>query len=321
MKHLTTEQRYQIEAYLKIGKSKDFIANELNVHRSSIFREFNRNKLKRGGYSAKAAQEYSEERKDRFTTNRTFSDECQKRVIKYLDEQWSPQQIVGYCKRNSIDMVSHERVYQFIREDKQNGGKLYQNCRHQLKHRKRPVGKHYPIANRVSIDERPDVVDNKSRFGDWEMDTIIGANQQGAILTLTERMTNFIFIIKLELGKNAKGLKNKVIDTLLPYKKYVHTITTDNGSEFAEHLLISEKIDTKVYFAHPYCSWEKGSIENANKLIRQYIKKESNLNNYSQEQLNEIQYKINNRPREKLKFDSPKRIFYNLANGNVAFGS
>lgn len=300
MGHLTIEQRYQIEAYLRLKQSKDFIAKELGVDRSTIYREINRNKLKSGKYSAKVAGEYSKDRKDRFTVNRKFTDSCQKIVLKYLDLQWSPEQIVGHCARNEIEMVSHERIYQFIRKDKADGGELYTNLRHQLKYRRRPAGKHYPIANRVSIDDRPEIVDLKNRFGDWEMDTIIGANQQGAILTLTERTTNFIFMEKLKFGKNAEGLKNQIIELLLPYKGFVHTITTDNGPEFAAHLKISEKIKTAIYFAHPYCSWEKGSIEHANKLIRQYVKKDSNLNTYSKEELLEIQHTINSRPRKKL---------------------
>lgn len=321
MKHLTIEQRYQIEAYIGLKMSKDFIAKKLKVHRSAIFREIQRNGLKRGGYSAKMAHMYAQERKERFTGNRRFTTGCQKMVEEFLEDQWSPEQIVGHCKRLGIAMVSHERIYQFIREDKKKGGKLFHDLRHRLKHRKRPVGDHFPVANRVSIEERPEVVNSKSRFGDWEMDTVIGANQKGALLTLTERTTNFIFIEKLKLGKNASGLKKQIIDLLLPYKDYVHTITTDNGGEFAEHLEIAEKLAANIYFAHPYCSWEKGAIENANKLIRQYVKKNVNINDLTKEQLTEYQYKINNRPRKKLGFDSPKNVFYNFINGNVAFGT
>lgn len=216
MKHITKEQRYQIEVYVKLGKAKDFIAKELNVHRSTVFREIARNGQKRGKYSAQTAHGFSEERKERLFANRTFTADCQKTVIEYLGEQWSPEQISGYCRRMGIPMVSIERIYQFLREDKRCGGDLYKNLRHQLKHRKRPVGKHFPIAGRVSIEERPEVVGSKGRFGDWEMDTIIGANQKGVILTLTERKTNFIFIKKLDLGKNAKGLRNQIIDLLMP---------------------------------------------------------------------------------------------------------
>lgn len=322
MKHITIEQRYQIEAYLRLKQSKDFIAKELNLHRSSVFREISRNKTKYGKYSAKLAQEYSFDRKDRFTTNRRFTEECQKFIDYHLKKYWSPKQIVGYCKKNKIDMVSHERIYQYIREDKENGGNLYQYTRHRLKHRRRPVGKHYPIANRVSIEERPKIVNDRARFGDWEMDTIIGANQKGAILTLTERKTNFIFIRKLEHGKNAKMLAKSLIDLLIPYKNFTHTITTDNGAEFADHLKVKEKLKSMIYFAHSYCSWEKGAIEHANKLIRQFIPKDKDLTIYSQKQLTEIQHSINGRPREKHDFNKPKDLFYNLVNrknGCVAF--
>lgn len=322
MSHLTLGQRYVIEAYLKIGKSKTFIAKEISVHRSTLYREFKRNQTKTGKYSAKLAHEYACERKDRFIAYRTFDEHCRRFVEKHLREYWSPEQIVGYCESHDINMVSVERIYQHIRTDKANGGDLYQFTRHRLKYRKRPVGKHYPIANRTSIDERPEVVNNKERFGDWEMDTIIGAFQQGAILTLTERLTNLVFIKKLPAGKNAKELAKALINQLIPYKNFVHTITTDNGSEFAEHLNVSKKLKAPIYFAHPYCSWEKGAIEHANKLIRQFIPKDADLTKYPQEQLTEIQCLINKRPRKKLNYKSPKDIFYNFINrnyGSVAF--
>lgn len=322
MKHLTFEQRYAIEMLLKLGKSKDFIAETLSVHRSTIFREIRRNSTKTGKYSSKFAHEYACERKDRFIANRKFDENCKRLVEKYLQEYWSPEQIVGYCEKNTIPMVSVERIYQHIRSDKDNGGSLYKLTRHQLKYRKRPVGKHFPIANRVSIEERPKIVDSRERFGDWEMDTIIGSYQQGAILTLTERKTNFVFIKQLPNGKNAKDLAKILINQLIPYKDFVHTITTDNGPEFADHLRVTKKLKTPIYFAHPYCSWEKGAIEHANKLIRQFIPKEADLTKYSQRQLTEIQHLINKRPRKKLNFKSPKDIFYNFINrnyGSVAF--
>src|SRR5690554_845968 len=319
MSHLTLEQRYVIEAYLKIEKSKDFIAEQINVHRSTIYREIERNRTKTGKYSAKLAHQYASERKDRFIVNRKFDECCRKFVEKHLREYWSPEQIVGYCNTNNLAMVSIERIYQHIRRDKENGGDLYKFTRHRLKHRKRPVGKHYPIANRVSIEERPQVVENKERFGDWEMDTIIGSYQQGAILTSTERMTNFIFIKRLPKGKDAKELAKTLVNHLIPYKDFIHTITTDNGPEFAEHLKITEKLQAPIYFAHPYCSWEKGTIEHANKLIRQFIPKDANLKKYSQKQLTKIQHLINKRPRKKLYYQSPKEIFYNFINRNYGF--
>lgn len=313
MKHITQAQRYEISAYLKCGKTNTFIAEAIGVDKSSVGREIKRNSSKRGRYNPKYAQELCSERKERFNRKRKFTDEVKSVAVKIIEsEQWSPKQVIGYCKKNSIPMVSHERLYQYVRFDKENGGDLYLNMRHKLKHRKRPVGKFIPIKNRVSIDERPEIVNKKERFGDWEIDTIIGDNQKGAIVTITERTTNFFVMQKLKQGKNAEALSDTVIRMLLPYKAHIHTITSDNGTEFAEHEKIAKALDTKIYFTHPYSSWEKGLIEYTNKLIRQYIPKKSNFNDFNDIKINEIQMKINARPREKLNFYSPVNIFYNL---------
>lgn len=313
MKHLTKEQRYEMSAYLKCDKSKTFIAKALGVNKSTISREIKRNSTKKGKYNPNVAQQLSEERKERFVANRKFTSQIKLFVEeKITQQQWSPEQIFGFCIKENIPIVSHERIYQHVRKDKKKGGHLHLNMRHKLKNRKRPVGKFIPIKNRVSIDKRPDVINNKERFGDWEIDTIIGNNQQGAIVTITERTTNFFMMKKLPEGKNAKALAKVVSRMLMPYKAYVHSITTDNGTEFAEHEKISNSLETKIYFTHPYSSWEKGLIEYTNKLIRQYIPKKSNFNEYNNHLINEIQKKINARPRKKLNYETPLKIFYNL---------
>lgn len=148
-------------------------------------------------------------------------------------------------------MVSHERIYQFIRADKARVGKLYKRLSHRSKHRKRCVSKHMPVKDRVPISERPDVINNKQRFGDWEVDTIIGKNHKRVIVTIVERKTAFFMMRKLEHGKSAKGLAKQLIEVLLPYKNAVRSITSDNGGEFAEHKLISKKLNTDFYFANP----------------------------------------------------------------------
>jgi len=314
MKQITHEQRYQIEAYLKSGKSKDFISSQLAINRSNIYREVKRNSQKRGIYRASYAQMLCDERKERLKRKRSF-DQAKENLIKgYIEkEQWSPEQIVGYCKKNGVDMVSHERIYQYIRQDKELGGSLYKHLRHRLKHRKRPVGgKHIPIRNRISIDDRPKVIDNKERFGDWEIDTIIGKERKGAIVTIVERTTSFLMMRKLPQGKNAESLADNVIDMLKPYKNIVHSITSDNGTEFAEHMKISKELEIGFFFAHPYASWERGLNEYTNKLIRQYIPKKSEFENLDDKYIAEIQYKINRRPRKKLEFNSPKNQFFNL---------
>jgi len=315
MSHITKEQRYEIKAYLKCNKTKEFIAKSLNVDKSTIYRELKRNSRKTGKYNPDFAEELYQERKERFRRKRKFTQAVKKFIDKYIiEQQWSPEQILGYCNANNISMVSHERIYQYVREDKLKGGELHKHMRHKLKHRKRPVGENrIPIKNRISIDERPTEIDENKTFGHWEMDTIVGPNNKGAILTITERTTNFFMMKKLPSGKNAKQLADILIKILLPYKKYVHSITTDNGTEFAKHEYISKKLDTDIYFAHPYSSWEKGLIEYTNKLIRQYIKKKSDINSYDNEYIKTVQIKINKRPRKKLKYRSPTDIFYNLA--------
>ena len=312
-KQLTDAQRYQIDAYLKSGMTKKFISTQLGIDRSTLYRELKRNSSKRGKYNAVKAQHLCNERKERYGRARTFDTAKQKKIIHWLNQdQWSPKQIVGYCLKHHIEMVSHERIYQFIRLDKAQDGHLYKQLRHRLKHRKRCVGKHMPVKDRVPISERPDVINNKERFGDWEVDTIIGKNQKGAIVTIVERKTAFFMMRKLDLGKDAKGLAKQLTEMLLPYKKSVLSITSDNGGEFAEHKTISKKLKTTFYFADSYASWQRGLNEYTNKLIRQYIPKGTDFENITDKQIKEIQYKINRRPREKLKFETPKNLFYKL---------
>lgn len=314
MKHLTLEQRYAIKAYLVCGKTKSEIAQLLGVHKSTIYREVNRNSRKRGAYNPDFANELAEERKDRFCLNRKFDSSKQKLIESLIkEEQWSPEQIKGYCDINNIDMVSHERIYQHIRADKLNGGDLYKHMRHKLKHRKPPVtGKHEVIKNKVSIEDRPEVINSKERFGDWEIDLIVGKNNKGAMVTLVERKTAMIMIRKLDDGKNADSLANVVIEMLLPYKKSVKSITSDNGSEFARHEIIAKKLQAEFYFAHPYSSWERGLSEYSNKLIRQYIPKKSNFDTFDEEFIKQVQHKINRRPRKNLGFNTPKVTFFNF---------
>ena len=310
---LTDAQRYQMEAYLKVGKRQNFIAKLLGVSESTISRERKRNCTARGNYNAKRAKQLCDERKERFGRNRRFTQTIRKHIEHWLTaEQWSPEQIVGYCNANNIEMVSIERIYQYIRQDRAHGGSLYKNLRHRLKHRKRPVGRHMPVKNRTPISQRPAIIDNKGRFGDWEIDSIIGKGQKGAIVTIVERSTAFLMIRKLKNGKDAKGLAKELIQMLLPYKNAIFSITSDNGCEFAQHKQITKKLETQFFFADPYCSWQRGLNEYSNKLIRQYIPKGTDFNQITDKQIKEIQHKINRRPRKKLNYDNPKNQFYKL---------
>lgn len=192
---------------------------------------------------------------------------------------------------------------------------LRSHCRHKMKyrHHKRRLRhtKATNIADRISIHERPAEADGR-RFGDWEMDLILGKGQKSAILTLCERSRNYLIMERLPKGKNPDGVAEKVIEMLWPYRKNVLTITTDNGSEFCRHRKIAEALNATVYFADSYASWQKGAIENTNKLIRQYIPKGTDFRELTDEFIHSVQLKLNRRPREKLNFSTPKDQFFKL---------
>jgi len=309
--HLTLEQRYKIEALFKAGHNGSFIAKHIEVDKSTVYRELNRNSRRKGNYKASYSQQVSDERKERFAKHRKFTTAVEKFIRDKLQkEQWSPEQINGFCKENSIPMVSHERIYQFIYQDKEEGGTLHQHLRVACrKYRKRygsSKNKWEGIKDKVSIDQRPDIINQKQRYGDWEIDTIVGKNNKGAIVTVVERKSAFLVMEKLE-GKNAGKLAKSVVKLLAPYKDLVCSITADNGTEFANHKYISKKLETQFFFAHPYSSWERGLNEYTNKLIRQYIPKKSDFDNINTQQINNINMKINTRPRKNLNFESPMK--------------
>ncbi len=260
MKHLTREQRYAISLMLKEKKTQKEIADAIGVNKSTVCREIRRNSSRRG-YSHILAQESAEIRKERLREPRKFNHQVRQRIEKLMrEEEWSPCQIEGWCRRKVYLMVSKSSIYEYIRKDREAGGDLYRHCR--LKHRKQPAGKHMPIKNRTGIGERPKEADG-TRFGDWEMNLIAGAGNKGAMVTMVERSTSYSMIRHLPREKNADGVADAVIDMLGVYKAAgaVKTITTDNGPEFSEHERIAEKLGTKVYFADPYCSWQKGHRE------------------------------------------------------------
>ncbi|MGV4378853.1 IS30 family transposase, partial [Ornithobacterium rhinotracheale] len=270
-KHLDLCERAKIEAYLTAGWSISKIARELKRDKSTISREVRRNRTKKGKYKAKTAQTLYSEKKERFLRYRRFTKDIEKRVRQFLYKRYSPLQIVGYCKKMGFAMVSVERIYQYIRADKLKGGKLYKYCRHALKKRKAQVSKIVgKIKNRTSIEERPQVVNERKEFGHWEGDLVEGKNHKGYLLTLTERVSRFLFV-KYIPNKTADVVARAIIDVLLPYKKVVKSITVDNGLEFSNHDIVSNKLQAQIYFTNPYSSWQKGQIEHMNKLIRQYL--------------------------------------------------
>lgn len=308
--HLTPEQRYTIDVLLQKKISRKDISETIGVSQSTICRKLKRNSGQRG-YHHRQAQSKATDRQRRLQNYRNLTLEIRNFIrAKITGEQWSPAQISGWLREHGRPSVCVETIYAYIRADKENGGDLWRHCRHQLKHRKRQVSAPYvAVRNRTMIDERPADWDG-STPGDFEMDTIVGKDGKGAIVTLVERNTNFTLARKLPEGKNAKALARMVITMMLPYIGKIRSITTDNGSEFAEHLRIAKRLKTKIFFAHPYSSWEKGCIEYHNRLIRQYIPKGTDFDLISDQMLKEIIIKINKRPRRKLGFSTPVNEFF-----------
>lgn len=309
-KQLTSEQRYTISVLLQNRTKQKEIAKAINVSPSTVSREIRRNSGVRGRYNWETAQANAVQTKRKKPGNHSINKEVMEEARHLLvAEQWSPEQISGVLAKDG-KYISHETIYRMIRKDKAEGGTLYKHCRHKLKRRARPVGgRRISIPNRTSISERPAEVDGK-RFGDFEMDTIVGRGNHGAIVTLIERSTSMLFMRKLKKGKNAKELARTVIHLLSPFKEHVKSITTDNGTEFACHEMIGKSLGVTICFADPYASWQKGAIENANGLIRQYVPKTETFEHVSHQQITKYSKRINIRPRKKLEFKTPHECFY-----------
>jgi transposase, IS30 family len=281
---LTQEQRYQISALLKTEHSQNEIANVLGVHKSTISREVRRNCGKRG-YRPKQAHRFALKRR-RNAVQERIPAESWAWIDDKLRQDWSPEQVSGWLKTHTDTAVSHEWIYQHIYMDKRSGGDLHKHLRCQKKRRKRigDYDRRGKIPNQVSIEERPEIVEQRERLGDWEADTIIGARKQGAIVTLVERKSRFT-LLKQVARRTAVAVEDAILDLLVPYQADTHTITFDNGKEFANHQSIAEKLQAQMYFAHPYSSWERGSNENTNGLIRQYLPKGSDFSTITDDQV------------------------------------
>jgi IS30 family transposase len=310
-KQLNQVQRYQIEILKKAGKNQKEIAELLGVSPATISRELNRNKGQKG-YRPKQAQIKADKRKKQAAKALKMTPTLIILIEARIIMDWSPEQISGTLKDEPGILISHERIYQHIWADKRHGGTLYTHLRQSNKQRKKQYGskdKRGQIRNRVSIDERPAIVAEKTRIGDWEIDTVIGQNHQGALVTIVDRVSKFTLIKKVD-SKHAEVVTAATIILLQPYLDKTLTITADNGKEFAGHETIKEQLNADVYFAHPYHSWERGLNENTNGLIRQYFTKGSSFENITDDEVEAVMNKLNHRPRKTLKFKTPHKVFF-----------
>jgi IS30 family transposase len=305
---LTQVQRYQISALKKMEHTQSEKAQVLKVNRSTVGRELRRN-TGGCGYRPKQADEKAMSRRPKGKP-RIETDEW--RVVEEkLRQDWSPEQVSGWLKKPAGSSISHEWIYQHILTDKHSGGDLYKHLRCQKKRRKRygSPERRGKLPNRVSIEERPEVVNQRERLGDWEVDTVVGKNQQGALVSLVERKSRYT-LLGLVRRRQADLVKQAVIAMLIPLADRVLSITSDNGKEFAEHVQIAKALDTAFYFSHPYSAWERGTNENTNGLIRQYFPKGSDFSSVTETGTVSVTDKLNHRPRKCLDFQTPFEVFF-----------
>ena len=307
---LTQEERYQIYALKKAGHDQATIAVIIGRNPGTISRELCRNRGLRGYRPDQAHNLALMRRQDK--NQPRLGNEIWQQVEVLIREEWSPEQVVGRIAMEQGVSISHEWIYQYIYADKHSGGDLYRYLRCQKVRRKRYgiYSRRGTIPNQISIDERPAIVDAKRRFGDWEGDTVIGKGHRGALVTLVERKSLYT-VIRSVLHKTAKAVRGAVVDGLTPYIDWVHTITYDNGREFADHEGMASDLDACIYFAHPYASWERGLNENTNGLIRQYFPKDRDLTTVTKYEIEQAMDKLNHRPRKSLGYRTPYEVFFN----------
>lgn len=312
---LTFAERNYIEMRLKQGDSQNRIARDMNRSQSTISRELARNTGLRG-YRHTQANRKAKQRHAAKPKAIKMTRELTGHIDVMLQQQWSPEQIGGRLKREGQLSVCHETIYQHILKDKRAGGQLYLNLRHHAKkYRKRYgsiTGSRKGIPNRVDIDRRPEVTNRRERLGDWEADTMIGQGHKGALVTLDERKSRLRLALPVA-NKTAEEVTCGIITLLGVFKDWVHTLTFDNGKEFAKHEEVANTLGCETYFAKPYHSWERGQNENSNGLLRQYFPKTMGLLDVTTQQVLDAVHKLNNRPRKCLDFRTPYEVFRELS--------
>jgi len=317
-KHLTYGQRCQIEALLKRNILQKDIAETIGASKSALSRELTRNRNQNGLYTAKGAHTKSKKRARHAARNPTkLKSWLEEYIRKKLEIGWSPEQISGRVMLDYRKRISATAIYEYLKRERLRGGKLYLYLRRKGKkkrdYNRKKAGKSL-IPNRVDIDSRPEIVAKKLRIGDWEGDTIVGRGHKSGLITLVDRVAKFTIITKISNFKS-EGVMCKIkqsLNKLLQNKTHkLHTITFDNGLEFARHLDIKSMFpDVDIYFAKPYKSWQRGLNEHTNGLIREYFPKGTDFNNISDMEVMIVQNKLNNRPRAVLGFKTPEEVFF-----------
>ncbi len=306
---LTPEQRYYISKHYR-NRTLSQIAQTIGCHTSTVSREIRRHSVN-GVYCYKQAQQHSDAKK-KSKTARKMTDAVKQTIAELITRKYSPEQVCTHlCKHEGVKL-HHSTVYRYLVKDRKNGGSLYTHLRIVSKPYRRKYGSGAwtkgKVPDRTGIEERPAIVDEKARIGDFEMDTIVSKDQKSGLLVAVERKTKFVVIRKIANFK-AKDVARAVVRALKPFKSMVHTITLDNGKEFYRHTTFAKALAAQTYFCRPYHSWEKGLVENTNGLIRQYFPKGTDFRKVDSKQIKAVEDALNRRPRKTLGYEMPADLF------------
>ena len=311
---ITFAERYSIGLLRRRGLNASEIAQVLGRHRSTIGREVRRNISHHDGrtYRPPLADWYARGRRSRSRRNRRLAPADWARVVALLREDWSPEQIAGRLARTGVLAISHETIYRYLWEDKAAGGQLFTHLRGARKKCRKRYGAYDSrgrLAGKRPIATRPAGAENRSRFGHWEGDTMLGAGQAGpCVLTLVERKSGFVAIGKLRQRTGA-DVNARAVQLVRAQPRPVHTITVDNGTEFHAYAKLEQRVEARFYFATPHHAWERGTNENTNGLIRQYLPKRASMEAVTQYDCNRIATKLNRRPRKRLAYRTPEECY------------
>ena len=308
---ITPEERLIIWVYLRQEESSAEIVRHLGRHRSTIYREIGRNCSRSDGfYRPQQADSWARTRRSRSRRNRRLTAQDWDQVELLLMDDWSPEKIAGRLGLEGRLQISHETIYRHIWMDKRRGGCLHRRLRGATKQRRkryRSYDSRGRLAGKRPIEDRPATADNRSRVGHWEADTMLGDGKP-CVVTLVERKTGYVQIGKLN-ARTTQQLSRRTIQLIQRQPRSVRTVTADNGTEFHGYADIERATDARFYFATPHHAWERGTNENTNGLIRQYLPKRQCMAPLTQYECNAIARKLNTRPRKRLGYKTPEECY------------
>jgi IS30 family transposase len=310
-RQITFAERYTLGLLRRRGTTPAAIARILGRHRSTISRELGRNGTPRdGAYRPQLADWYARGRRSRSRRNRRFTAAELQRVRALLEAQWSPEQVAGWLRRHRLLRISHETIYRYIWADKTAGGILYTHLRGARKQRRKRYGRYDSrgrVAGKRPITTRPAVAEARAQVGHWEADTVLGPGRP-CILSLVERKTGYVVIGKLRARTTAQ-VNQRATALINAQPRRVRTITADNGTEFHGYAAIEQATPARFYFATPHHAWERGTNENTNGLIRQYLPKRRSMAPLTQQDCDRIAATLNHRPRKRLGYRTPEECY------------